>query len=375
LNPTNTTDVLIVGAGVIGLSLGWELARRGLRVTILERGDAGREASWAGAGMVPPRLSISEHADSAQPGGETAGPLQEFLQLSRELHPRWAAELRELTAIDNEYRRCGAWYLAADDAETAALRVQHESWVTSGVAATWHERAELPPLLSPAWQAGYFAAEEAQIRNPRHLQALHAAVTARGVRLETRTEPRSITRGDGGTIEVTTDTQRWSAAHVCLCGGAWSTELGQMLGVEIPVRPIRGQILLLQTPLDLAAIINHGPRYIVPRNGGLVLVGSTEEDSGFVKENTAAGLAELRTFAVRAVPELGSASELQAWSGLRPASARPWISRLPGWDNAWTATGHYRHGLALSPGTAMALAAMICGDKPPLEMSWFQLLG
>lgn len=351
----------------MGLSLAWELSRRGLRVTVLERGDVGREASWAGAGMIPPR--ISEHGSR----DESAAPLQALLRLSRELHPRWAAELYELTGIDNEYRRCGAWYLAGSDAETAALRAQCNAWNTAGVVATWHDRADLPPLLSPAWHAGYFAADEAQIRNPRHLQALHAALTARGIHIETQTEPRSITRQPNGTIEVTTDTGHWSAAHVCLCGGAWSASLGQMLHVEIPVRPIRGQILLLETALVLPSIINHGSRYIVPRRGGKTLVGSTEEDAGFVKENTAAGLDELRAFAVQAIPELANAVEVQAWSGLRPASDRPWISRLPGWDNAWTATGHYRHGLALSPGTAVVMAAMICDEGPPIEMDWFQL--
>jgi len=366
LSTAQTTDVLIVGAGVMGLSLAWELSRRGIRAAILERGDVGREASWAGAGMIPPR--ISEHA-----GSEAAAPLQELLALSRALHPQWSAELRELTGIDNEYRRCGAWYLAASAAEAAALRIQYDAWNVARAAAEWHDRADLPPLLSPAWHAGFFAPDEAQIRNPRHLRALHAAVTAFGVRIETHTEPRAIVRHGERTIEIQTDTDRWSAAHVCLCGGAWSAELGRMFEAELPVRPIRGQMLLLETALAIPSIINHGPRYIVPRREGLTLVGSTEEDTGFVKANTAEGLAQLRAFAAHAIAGLADATELQAWSGLRPASARPWISRLPGWSNAWTAAGHYRHGLALSPGTAVALAALICGEQPPLEMDWFQL--
>jgi glycine oxidase len=366
LTTTKTTDVLIVGAGVMGLSLAWELSRRGIRAAILERGDVGREASWAGAGMIPPRISEHPHSDSA-------APLQNLLALSRELHPRWSAELRELTDIDNEYRRCGAWYLAADDTEAAALRTQYEAWAAAGTTSTWHNRVNLPPLLSPTWHAGYFAADEAQIRNPRHLRALLAAVTMSGVPIETQTEPRSIIRRGERTIDVQTDAGRWSAAHVCLCGGAWSAALGRMLDVELPVQPIRGQMLLLDSALEIPSIINHGPRYIVPRRDRLTLVGSTEEDAGFVKENTAAGLSELRAFAVQTIPALADATELQSWSGLRPASARPWISRLPGWSNAWTAAGHYRHGLALSPGTAVAMAALICGEQPPLEMEWFQL--
>lgn len=371
LSNSQTTDVLIVGAGVIGLSLAWELARRGIRAAILERGDVGREASWAGAGMIPAR--ISEDSGSAHSGGDTSEPLQELLVLSRELHPRWSEELRELTGIDNEYRRCGAWYLAASAAETAALRMQYDAWTAAGTAATWHERADLPPLLSPAWHAGYFAPAEAQIRNPRHLRALLAAVAAQGVRLETHTEPRAIVRRGERTIEIQTAAGRWSAAQVCLCAGAWSAGLGKLCAVELPVQPIRGQMLLLATPLEIPAIINHGPRYIVPRRDGLVLVGSTEEDTGFVKTNTAEGLAQLRTFAVQTIPDLADATERQAWSGLRPASTRPWLSRLPGWDNAWVAAGHYRHGLALSPGTAAVMAALLCGEQPPLAMDWFQL--
>ncbi len=371
LSSSQTTDVLIIGAGVMGLSLAWELSRRGIRAAILERGEVGREASWAGAGMIPAR--ISEYPGSEHPHSESAVPLQELLALSRLLHPRWSAELRELTGIDNEYHRCGAWYLAASEAEATVLRMEYDAWTAAGTTAKWHERADLPPLLSPTWHAGYFAADEAQIRNPRHLRALHAAVTASGVPIETMTEPRSITRRGERAIEVQTDAGRWSAAHVCLCSGAWSAALGQMFEVELPVRPIRGQMLLLETPLAIPSIINHGPRYIVPRRDGRTLVGSTEEDAGFVKENTAKGLAELHAFAMQTIPQLAAAATLQSWAGLRPASARPWISRLPGWNNAWVAAGHYRHGLALSPGTAVCLAALICGEEPPLEMDFFEL--
>lgn len=351
---------------MIGLSLAWELARRGNRVTILERGDVGREASWAGAGMIPAR--ISEHS-----GTETAAPLQELLALSRELHPRWSEELREQTGIDNEYTRCGAWYLAADSAETTELQAQCHAWKSAGSNAEWHAHAELPPLFGSSWAGGFFAADEAQIRNPRHLRALHAAVLANGVRIETQTEPRAIVRSSTQSIEVRTAAGTWSAAQLCVCSGAWSTALGELLAVKIPVRPMRGQILIFDSPVEVPAILNHGAQYIVPRRDGLILVGSTEEEAGFVKENTADGLAMLREFANRAIPSLASATTQQAWSGLRPASTRPWLSQAPGWDNAWIAAGHYRHGLALSAGTAVMMAAMMCGERPPVDANWFAL--
>lgn len=366
MHTQQTTDVLVVGAGVIGLSLAWELSRRGLRVVILERGDVGREASWAGAGMIPARIS-------EQSGIDAAAPLQNLLALSRKLHPLWSDELLELTGNDNEYRRCGAWYLDANGTESSALWEQCISWNAAGVSAHWHSRAELPPLLGTAWQAGFFAPDEAQIRNPRHLRALHSAAVAGGVRIETNTEPRAIVRQGERSIEVLTDACRWSAAQLCLCGGAWSADLGRLLGVNIPVRPVRGQMLLLDSPEAIPSIINHGPRYIVPRRDGMTLVGSTEEEAGFVKETTASALAELREFANQAIPSLTPAETRQCWSGLRPASTRPWLSRLSYWDNAWVAAGHYRHGLALSPGTAIMMAAMIYGETPPLDAAWFQL--
>ncbi len=366
MHTQQTTDVLIVGAGVIGLSLAWELSRRGLRVAILERGEAGREASWAGAGMIPARFS-------EPPGTDPAAPLQELLALSRELHPRWSAELHELTGCDNEYRRCGAWYLAANAAETADLQAQCNSWLAAGTSAVWNTRAELPPLLGTAWQAGFFAADEAQIRNPRHLRALYAAAIAGGVRIETHTEPRSIVRQGERSIEVRTDAGSWSAAQLCLCGGAWSADLGRMLSAKVPVRPVRGQMLLLDSPVTIPSIINHGPRYIVPRRDGMTLVGSTEEDAGFVKETTAAELTALREFANQVIPGFAAAETRQAWSGLRPASTRPWLGRLPDWENAWIAAGHYRHGLALSPGTAVMMAGLLCGKPQPLDAAWFKL--
>jgi glycine oxidase len=349
-------DVLIVGGGVIGLSAAYRLARRGLRVRVLDRGELGREASWAGAGIIPP--GNSQRATSA---------LDQLRAVGAEQFPIWSQELRELTGIDNEYHVCGGIEFLADH-ETAT----RDRWQAEGLAV-------LPYPASQRWLADvaghwpHFLYGFAQVRNPRHLHALITACVKLGVELCPNTGfDRWLT--DGVRDERG---QPHAARHVIVAAGAWSTEILGQLGVNVPVKPVRGQILLYQGPPKLVPhIVQVGKRYIVPRRDGRVLIGSTEEpEAGFEKGNTEAGLAELRVFALGTIPGLRDAVEVSAWSGLRPDSPDGWpmIGTHPTRRNLHFAVGHYRAGVQLSPGTALLLESLITGSKPPVPLEPFTL--
>jgi glycine oxidase len=166
------------------------------------------------------------------------------------------------------------------------------------------------------------------------------------------------------------------AERFCVTGGAWSAGLLAPLGIALPIVPIRGQIVLFNAGRRLfAPVVNVGRRYLVPREDGRVLAGSTEEDVGFDKRTTEEAVAELAGFARELVPALAEAEIERAWAGLRPGTPDelPYLGPLPGLDNAWVAAGHFRSGLQLSPGTAVAMARLIRGEPPPVDLGAFSV--
>lgn len=367
------TDILIVGGGVIGLSLAWELASHGLRVRVVDRGALGREASWAGAGILPPA------------NAKTAlHPYDQLRALSFDLHPQWAERLREKTGIDNGFRRCGGLYLARTAGETAALRgmwnvfqeeaIRIERLDDAGLACS--EPALTPAIAARRFKAAYEVADECQLRNPRHLQALMDVCRQRGVELSPELEARGFVI-DGSRIEgLRTANETLRAGAVCITGGAWTQGLLAQLGCETGILPIRGQMLLYKCDRrPFTRVLNEGNRYMVARDDGYVLAGSTEEEVGFDKRTTEIALADLHAFATALVPDLASAKLEQSWAGLRPATfdGFPYLGRLPGFDNAFAAAGHFRSGLYLSPGTAVVMSQLIRGQTPQVDLTPFRV--
>jgi glycine oxidase len=365
--------VVIVGGGVIGLSLAYELANRNWLVTVLERREVGREASWAGAGILPPAQLASAHH-----------PLDQLAGLTVQLHPQWARKLTAETGIDTGYRQCGGLYLAMTSGEVAALHGQAASWREEQITVErltldelrGSEPALSAPIESGAIKAAYRLPDEAQLRNPRHLAALAQACRQRGVRL---VEQAAVTgfRTQGTRVEaVVTSQGEFTADRFCLTAGAWSSLLLRDLGIETGVLPIRGQMILFRTdrPL-LRQIVSAGPRYLVPREDGRLLAGSTEEDVGFHAETTVAGLQELQNFATRLVPALRDAQVERTWAGLRPGTydGLPYLGTLPDWSNLVVAAGHFRNGLYLSPATAVVIADVLEERPAPIDLRLFRV--
>jgi glycine oxidase len=356
-------DVLILGGGVIGLSTAWFLAEAGVRVEIVDKGDFGREASWAGAGILVP--ANREHARTA---------LDQLRAHSWTLFPTLSQKLREQTGIDNGYVVCGGL-----EVFTAADEGRSEEWSGEGIAFEELKGDELHrryPDLSPAVRRAYYLPDLAQLRNPRHLKALQAECAARKVSMRPGCPVQRLVRQGSRIESVDTDQGRLTAGRYLLATGAWSDALLGPLGWRPGVRPVRGQIALLNTGTPgVRPLVVHGKRYLVPRGDGHVLVGSTEEDAGFEARTTAAAITELLQLAASLVPNLASAAVERCWAGLRPGSpdGKPFLGAVPGVDNLFVAAGHFRSGIQLSPATALVMKQVLLGESPAIPLQEFRL--
>ena len=360
-------DVLIIGGGVIGLSLAYELSAQGKSVRVVDRTAPGQESSWAGAGILPPDVSRpSDH------------PYQQLISLSHALHTQWAKRLREETGVDNGYHRTGALYLAHDEATAGQLKQVVAECGRRDIEAHWLSPAELakdePAMDLQKARGACLLPDECQLRNPRHVKALLVACQARGVTIDAgRPIDDFAIQGDRITA-ARCNGEELRAQQYCVTGGAWSGGLLARLGLTVGIKPIRGQIVLLSGPRMLRRIINDGHRYLVPRTDGRILVGSTEEDVGFDKRTTAETVGSLLQFAVELVPGLHDHTVERTWAGLRPGNADglPYLGRIPKLQNAFVAAGHYRHGLHLSPGTAVVMAQLLLGQQPSIDLTPFR---
>jgi len=358
-------DVLIVGGGVIGLSTAYYLAREGARVQVLDRSAPGMEASWAGAGIIPP--------------GNIAGAVTAYDRLrasSSAAFPGLSADLLEQTGVDNGYRRCGGIEVF-ESATDATVRL----WKTEGIDfqhLPGDAARDLEPELRLPPASAYFLPGMGQVRNPWHLRALVAACEKSGVRIDADAPVvRWGTAGPNVTTAISEDGVEYPASQFLVASGAWSERLLSPLGLRPGVHPVRGQMVLFQPdkPL-LRRVIGFGKRYLVPREDGRILVGSTEEpEAGFEKRTSDSGIAMLHRFASDVLPALSRATVEKTWAGLRPGTPDGWpiLGRLPGWTNAFVATGHYRAGIQLSPATGRIMADLLRGRTPATPIDAFRV--
>lgn len=355
-------DVAIIGGGIIGLTSAYFLAKEGLSVAVYDRSDLGREASWAGAGIVPP--GNPERA---------ATPADKLRGIGSRRFPELSAELRELTSIDNGYRICGGIdFLEPEDRDVPDV------WRAEDIAferLSLSDAQQLEPLGEIEGEP-YLLPGCAQVRNPRHLRALIAACERVGVELHpnTRVEAWTFDASRITSAQLATGA-RVTAGRFLLAAGAWSESLLRPLGHSPHVRPVLGQIALLKGP-SCSRVLMLGKRYLVPRADGLTLIGSTEEpEAGFEKRTTAVGIEGLVAFARRTVLALAGATLETSWAGLRPGSpdGLPFIGTVPGWDNAFVACGHFRAGVQLSIGTAQAVTELLTSKPTCVDLAAFAL--
>ena len=351
-------DVVVVGGGIIGLTCAYELASRGVDVVVAERNArVGREASWASLGLLRQRVT----SDDAY------GWIARY---SADAYPGLTNSLHEESGIDPEYRRRGGLDVAVTGEKLASLGRFCRFHSSRGLAVEWLEPADVrgcEPALTDACLGGVHYSDDAQVRPPRMLRALAAAFVAKGGRVVTEFAASRIVAG--ADVSVESDGGVLHAGSVVVAAGAWSGLLGRDAGMFLPVRPVRGQVLMYDaapgTPLRACSVEK---TYIARREDGTLLVGSTQEDVGFDSGTSADGIADLRRRAAAACPVLAEMEPARAWAGLRPAPARrfPYIGEIE--RNVWVATGHHRYGYMLAPGTARVVADGITTGETPVPL-------
>lgn len=351
-------DYLVIGGGLIGLLTARELALGGASVRVVEQGRTGQESSWAGGGILSPLYPWR------YPDGVT-----ELARWSQD-HYRILIEALALeSGVDAQWTQSGMLMLDGDERDEAvawAVRFGYtlEELDREGILRC--EQALSETYLSHAlWMP-----DVAQLRNPRLLQALRLGLQQFGVVIDEQCEVSGL-RVAGGTVQgVETAGGPIECERVVVAAGAWSGRLLQGLGLELAVRPVRGQMLLLRgTPGLFRRIILHRDHYLIPRRDGRVLVGSTMEEAGFDKSTTDEAAETLRRAAQHLIPELADCPLEQHWSGLRPGSPQgvPYIGEHPGVRGLFLNTGHFRNGVVMGYASARLLADLALGREPELD--------
>jgi glycine oxidase len=369
-------NIIIIGGGVIGLGIGWQLAKAGASVTIYERDHAGRAASWAAAGMLAP---LAE-AHTEEP---------ELLALgskSLALYPQWVQELETDAQMSIGYRVEGTLIVGLEADDTDQLRHLYTAQQDLGLNINWltgREARDVEPALSPRVTAAIHCASDYQVDNRLMVEALQCAFqTCAGVLHEKSAIERIVIEND-----VVTGVQTQAGFHtadiVILSAGCWSAQIdGLPDTIRPPVRPVKGQMLALQMEegIDIKTVIRtvraRYPTsvYLVPRSDGRLIVGATSEEMGFDTRLTVGGMFELLRGAWEAVPGIYELPVLETWAGLRPGSRdnAPILGKTPV-ENLIYATGHYRNGILLTPITAYEIVKLIMTGMTSETILPFQL--
>ncbi len=367
---SRTGDVVVIGAGVIGLAIAFELAERGAVVRVVDRGEPAGAASWAAAGMLAPYTERVR---------DTA--LVRFCAASLREYPAFVARVAAASGIDARLRLDGVMHAAFDAAQLDELRRHAQTLAGEGVACDVLDRGALlaaEPSLGASVVGGLKIHGEGSVDNRRLGRALVAACAARGARVER-----------GAAVRVECDARRALGVHTELgfvaagtivnACGAWAEALtGVPRQCAPPVVPIKGQMIALATPAGFVRRSTWVPgAYLVPRDDGRLLIGATVESVGFDERVTAQGVHELLRAALAAAPSLREFTITESWAGLRPGTpdGLPFLGPTP-LDGLLLATGHYRNGILMAPATARSIAdAVESGKASALEAFALARLG
>jgi len=344
-------DIIIVGGGIIGLSLAIELRKTGRSVLLVERGEPGKEASYAAGGML------------ANCGDEFSEALKPLADASAMMYPEFIHELRDESGLRIDFREDGTILFPASD----RIRQRPDSHAEKLLPSRLRE---LEPALAHFGSPAFYLRERCV--DPRDLVAACVkAARHRGIDFSSGDEVKGITTSGGRASGVTTNRTVFASDCVVNCAGAWA---GLLAPLSFPTRPVKGQMLAMaMTHKDTLRHVVRAPEvYLIPRSDGRVVIGATVEEAGFNKQTVPATILRLHEAALKLAPELRNGKILEAWAGLRPGTPDdlPILGRtfLPG---CFIASGHYRDGILLAPITAKLMVQVIEGSKTDFDLGAF----
>ncbi len=360
------SDFLIIGGGVIGMMTARELAHVGASVTVVDSRTCAQESSWAGGGIVSP-LYPWRYSE----------PVTRLATWSQTSYIHLTQQLLDETGCDPELRLKGMFMVNVEDEAEALRWGETYQRPMERVDADFLYRKE--PQLQSGCRSALWMPEVSSIRNPRLGQALRRSLELNPqVTLLENTPVESFILDGGRVRGVKTAQGELRAGQVVVAAGAWSGQLLQSLQIALPVEPVKGQMMVFKAPAGLInRVVLMGGRYLIPRNDGRILVGSTLEREGFDKQPTSVARESLYQTAISICPALAEYEVEHHWAGLRPGSPQgvPFIGAVPGFDNLHVNAGQYRNGLVLAPASTRLLADQLLGRKPVIDPAPYQLAG
>ena len=363
------TEVVVVGGGIVGCATAYFLAKEGVDVTIVEKGDVGGCASGYSAGLVNPLE-----------GPGIPGPMERFAEESFRMHRSLAQELMAATGLDPQFRIMSSMWLAFNDIETAELEVLHRTGQRrEGFAARWLDPPQLrrlEPMVSPQVIKAMVVEGTGQVDSHRYTLALAQAAERCGATIRHGTVG-GLTHANGGVSGVLVDGEEVACDKLVLAMGPWSGEVEGWLGVRVPIGPLKGQILRLhlEGPPLRHILYFGGGGYLSSKPDGLVWTGTTEENAGFDERPTPAAQQSILQGAIKILPCLSQARVALQTACLRPVSedGLPVIGQVPGWDGVYMAGGGGRKGILLAPAMGQATADLVTTGRTSLPIDTFSL--
>lgn len=352
----NHYDVAIIGGGIIGGSIAFQLAKRNVRVVVLEKDRIASQASSAAAGML-----------GAQSEFSSENPLIPMALKSRKMFPVLGEELKQITGIDIGLIQKGMLKVAVTDEEQEALQQHYEFWREMGQPVQWlsnHEVVAFEPNVSAALQGAMYIRNDGQVSAPHLSLAFAKASIVYGAEWREFTEVVDVKKEENS-YQLRTNHGTIGANAVVVAAGAWSALFLEKTGLSLSMHPVKGECLLVKVekPIIQTTVFAKNGCYIVPKKGNRLLIGATSTPHTFDKKVTVQGIMSLLERAQQLLPTIRTAEWERAWAGIRPQTGDglPYIGEHPHYKNMWIATGHYRNGILLSPITGALMADLIEG--------------